>query len=118
MDDMSRQKSGIYLEFINRVKDYYDYRGKSMGTCYWYPTSLAFEPHIGQEILVSMVNDARRKGVIDFYMNSEIVEVKKNRRTVGIFGDLLVLLAARRQRAQCLLQLVATSLLADPYGLL
>ena len=82
MDDMSRQKSGIYLEFINRVKDYYDYRGKSMGTCYWYPTSLAFEPHIGQEILVSMVNDARRKGVIDFYMNSEIVEVKKNRRTV------------------------------------
>ncbi|MBQ4431992.1 MAG: FAD-dependent oxidoreductase, partial [Synergistaceae bacterium] len=36
MDDMSRQMSGIYEEFINRIKSYYDSRGKSMGTCYWY----------------------------------------------------------------------------------
>ncbi|MBQ7267255.1 MAG: FAD-dependent oxidoreductase, partial [Synergistaceae bacterium] len=69
MDDMSRQKSGIYLEFIDRIKRYYDSRGKSMGTCYWHDTSVAFEPHIGQEAFISMINEARRKGTLDFLMN-------------------------------------------------
>ena len=84
MDDMSRQKSGIYLEFINRIKAYYDARGKSMGTCYWYAqTSLAFEPHIGQEALIAMVNDARRRGTLDFFMSSEVIEVQKKGRVIS-----------------------------------
>lgn len=82
MDDMSRQTSGLYRELISRVQKYYDYRNKSMGTCYWTSTSVAFEPHIGQEILVNLVNDARRKGTIDFLMNSEVINVNKNRNTV------------------------------------
>ena len=82
MDDMSRQKSGLYRELISRLQNYYDYRNKSMGTCYWTSTSVAFEPHIGQEILVNLVNDARRKGTIDFLMNSEVINVNKNRNTV------------------------------------
>ena len=89
MDDMSRQKSGIYLEFINRIKSYYDARGKSMGTCYWDSRSLAFEPHIGQEVLIEMVNEARRTGTIDFLMNSNITAVQKNSRTItGITAQL------------------------------
>ena len=84
MDDMSRQKSGIYLEFINRIKAYYDARGKSMGTCYWYAqTSLAFEPHIGQEALIAMVNDARRRATLDFFMSSEVIEVQKKGRVIS-----------------------------------
>ena len=83
MDDMSRQKSGIYLEFIDRIKRYYDSRGKSMGTCYWHDTSVAFEPHIGQEAFISMINEARRKGTLDFLMNSEIVSVKKDKKAVS-----------------------------------
>ena len=82
MDDMSRQKSGIYLEFINRVKSYYDSRGKSMGTCYWDNRTLAFEPHIGQEALVSMINEARRRGTLEFLMTSEITSVQKDKRTI------------------------------------
>ena len=83
MDDMSRQKSGIYLEFINRIKSYYDSRGKSMGTCYWDSrTSVAFEPHIGQEAFVNMINEARRKGVLDFMMRSEVTAVQKKGSTV------------------------------------
>ncbi len=82
MDDMSRQKSGIYLDFINRVQNYYDSRGKSMATCYWDTRSVAFEPHIGQEALVALVNDARRKGTIDFLMRSEIISVKKDKNTI------------------------------------
>ena len=82
MDDMSRQKSGIYLEFINRIKNYYDSRGKSMGTCYWDSRSTAFEPHIGQEAFVAMINDARRLGTLDFLMNSNIISVQKNKKTI------------------------------------
>ena len=83
MDDMSRQKSGIYLEFINRIKNYYDMRGKSMGTCYWDSrVSVAFEPHVGQEAFVAMINEARRKGTLDFLMHSEITSVQKNKNTV------------------------------------
>ena len=83
MDDMSRQKSGIYEEFINRIKSYYDSRGKSMGTCYWDSRTLAFEPHIGQEAFISMINDARRKGTLEFMMNSEIVSVTKKNNAVS-----------------------------------
>ena len=82
MDDKSRQQSGIYRELISRLQNYYDYRNKSMGTCYWSLTSVAFEPHIGQEVLVSLINDARRKGTIDFLMNSEIININKNKNTV------------------------------------
>ena len=83
MDDMSRQKSGIYLEFINRIKSYYDSRGKSMGTCYWDSRSLAFEPHIGQEAFISMINEARRRGTLEFLMNSEITAVIKTKNAVS-----------------------------------
>ena len=90
MDDMSRQKSGIYLEFIDRIKKYYDYQGKSMGTCYWNSKiSVAFEPHIGQEALTGMINEARRTGIIDFLMNSNIIEVKKTGKNItGITAQL------------------------------
>ena len=82
MDDMSRQSSGLYKEFINRMKDFYEYHGKSMGTCYWTSNSVAFEPHIGQEFLVALVNEARRKGTIDFLMNSEVTRVNKNKNKI------------------------------------
>lgn len=89
MDDMSRQKSGIYLELITRIKNYYDMRGKSMGTCYWDSRSTAFEPHIGQEAFISMINDARRRGTLDFLMNSNIIAVNKDKnRITGITAQL------------------------------
>ena len=82
MDDKSRQESGIYKEFISRVRSYYDSRGKSMGTSYWTSTSVAFEPHIGQDALIAMINDARRRGTLDFMMNSEIIAVEKDKRRI------------------------------------
>ncbi|MDR3264671.1 MAG: FAD-dependent oxidoreductase [Synergistaceae bacterium] len=59
MDDLSRQRSGIYLEFISKMQLYYDAKGKSMGTCYWDSRSLAFEPSLGQKILYEMVEQTR-----------------------------------------------------------
>ena len=78
MDDMSRQKSGLYLEFVNSIKGYYERRGKSIGTCYWDSRSVAFEPHVGQEAFVNLINDARKKGTIEFLMSSEIIKVHKD----------------------------------------
>ena len=82
MDDMSRQKSGIYEEYIRRIQSYYDSRGKSMGTCYWYTGSVEFEPRIGQEAFISMINEARRRGTLEFLMNSEVTSVNMSRRAV------------------------------------
>ena len=82
MDDMSRIKSGIYLEFINRVKNYYDMRGKSMGTCYWDSRTLAFEPHVGQNVLLNLISDAKRKGVLDISYNSSVIAVQKDKNKI------------------------------------
>ncbi len=82
MDDMSRLRSGIYLEFINRLKNYYDMHNKSMATCYWSNKSTAFEPKIGQEVLLTMIADARRYGTLDIFYNSEIINVHKTGKKI------------------------------------
>ena len=76
--------SGLYAEFINKMRGYYDMRSKSMGTCYWYPGSIAFEPHIGREVLLDLVNDARRKGrnAFDIFLLSNIIKVNKNNNKI------------------------------------
>ncbi|MBQ7168835.1 MAG: FAD-dependent oxidoreductase [Synergistaceae bacterium] len=74
MDDLSAQTSGIYADFISRVEEYYSARGKSIGTSYWDPRNLAFEPHIGRRILQDM---ARGEDAPDIIYNSEIVGVGK-----------------------------------------
>ena len=54
MDDMCTESSGLYLELINRVEEYYLARGKSIATSDWHDHSRAFEPHVGHKILMEM----------------------------------------------------------------
>ena len=98
MDDLSRQKSGIYLDFITRVNRYYENRGKSTGTCYWDSRSVALEPHIGEKILYDMVNEVRPAvrsirrragelntgsgGALDIFLNSSISKVHREGRVI------------------------------------
>lgn len=84
MDDLSRQKSGIYLEFIDRLKDFYSSKGKSMGTCYWDSRSVAFEPSLGQKILYEMIDQTRQsnKKPFDILLMSSVTAVKKDKKTV------------------------------------
>jgi hypothetical protein len=89
MDDLSRQRSGLYLEFISRLKDHYDSLGKTMGTCYWDPRSLAFEPSVGQKILLDMVKQTRKANAekkrskpFDILMYSSVTEVHRQGNTV------------------------------------
>ncbi|MCL1875203.1 MAG: FAD-dependent oxidoreductase [Synergistaceae bacterium] len=102
MDDLSRQKSGLYLDFITRVNKYYDNKGKSTGTCYWDSRSVAFEPNVGEKILYEMVDEARNpdaktrkllsksrasenERVLDIFLDSSIIEVQRiGRKITGV----------------------------------
>jgi hypothetical protein len=79
MDDLSRQSSGLYLEFISRLKSYYDSKGKSMGTCYWDSRSVAFEPSAGQRVLYQMLSEARDSGKrpLDIRLNASVSRVTR-----------------------------------------
>jgi hypothetical protein len=81
MDDLSRQSSGLYFEFISRLKRYYDLRNKSMGTCYWDPRSVAFEPSVGQKVLYEMLSEARGSGkkarVLDVRLRASVTRVAR-----------------------------------------
>ena len=70
MDDMSRQDSGLYREFINKVKDYYAKMRKSIATPYWKEHGRAFEPLVGHKILAEMAQSA------DILYHAEVVDVK------------------------------------------
>jgi len=84
MDDLSRQRSGLYLEFVSRMKLYYDQKGKPMGTCYWDPRSIAFEPTVGRRVLHEMLSETRAAGKkpLDILMLAEVTQVKREGRTV------------------------------------
>jgi hypothetical protein len=87
MDDMSRQTSGIYLEFLSKLKDHYDAKGKPMGTCYWDPRSVAFEPSVGQNILYQMIEEARGglrggKQTLDVLLFTNVTRVLREGKTV------------------------------------
>lgn len=84
MDDLSRLRSGIYLEFISKMQIYYQTKGKSMGTCYWDPRSLAFEPSVGHKTLWEMIEEARSqsKKPLDVLLSASVAQVRRKDRTV------------------------------------
>ena len=73
MDDMSRlPESGIYREFMDKVREHYAKLRKSIATPYWKTDGKAFEPSVGHEILAEMAASS------DVLYHSEIVSVKKS----------------------------------------
>lgn len=70
-------KSGLYAEFLERMQQYYQARGKSVGTCYWKDTAHCYEPSAIQKVLYQMVDDTNRarKGHIDIYLREKIQRV-------------------------------------------
>lgn len=125
MDDMYGNRSGLYGEFIDKVKARYDEKDKSLGTCYWSAITIAFEPHIGEAVLYEMIKETRNgrssgsegSRILDVYLHSSVkrvlrqgdkitgVEASLDGRTVTIrckilidateYGDILPLAGAR-----------------------
>ena len=111
MDDMSRIESGIYKEFIDRVKNYYAAMKKSINTPYWKEHGKAFEPSVGDKILKEMISECQG---IDILFHSKILSVNNNDRFVNVqtpegdkkidykilidateYGDILPMIGAR-----------------------
>ena len=58
MDDKTKTRTGIYLEFITKIKEYYDAQNTKINVCYWGSDTISFDPWVGQMILKKMIAEA------------------------------------------------------------
>jgi len=49
---------GIYREFRDRVRTWYQRLGRSAATCYWSTNTVACEPQVAQRVLLDMLSEA------------------------------------------------------------
>jgi hypothetical protein len=84
----STPPSGLYAEFLVRVRDFYRAHGKSIDTCYWNMQSHCFAPSIARQILNEMIADVNSgkghsiHGHIDLYLQDRVVRVLSTTETV------------------------------------
>ncbi|GHV27135.1 hypothetical protein FACS1894167_01620 [Synergistales bacterium] len=55
MDDLGRTRTGIYREFIERVRSYYSVFGTATNICLWGSDTIAAEPSAARDILTDML---------------------------------------------------------------
>ena len=79
MDDKTKTRTGIYLEFITKVIEYYSARNTNYNICYWGSDTIAFEPWAGQMILKEMLEKA---GLIDILVRTKLLSVKVSENRV------------------------------------
>ena len=73
---------GLYAEFIDRLRNTYRAKGKSLGTCYWHQDSIACEPRIAERILQNMLEEEPR---ITLLLRTTVREVfTRDHRVTGI----------------------------------
>ncbi len=89
MDEgLKNRDSGIYKEFIDKIKSHYGALGKSIGTCYWSNGTYCFEPSVGRTILEEMV--AAEGSSISLYTRATVTDVLTNGSIVqGIAAEVL-----------------------------
>ena len=90
MDDVRRNRSGIYGEFLARVREYYAKTNTPVNTCYWGSDTIAFEPRAGEEILYQMIQEIREttledgsRGVLDVYLHCRLKEATSRGKPTG-----------------------------------
>lgn len=86
MDDVRRTRTGIYNEFITRVRDYYAMRNTPVNVCYWGSDTIAFEPWVGQKILTEMIKESGR---VTLFLESRVLKAKteKNKVTAAVIEN-------------------------------
>lgn len=73
MDDKTKTRTGLYLEFITKIREYYSARNTSVNICYWGSDTIAFEPWVGQMILKEMLSET---GLVDIILKARPISVK------------------------------------------
>ena len=77
MDDKGFTRTGIYKEFLEKVKAHYSAIGRETNICYWGSDTISFEPRTGHNILSGMLSDA---GVTVYFRTRAVsAEVKDGR---------------------------------------
>ena len=78
MDDISGQKSGIYLEFIESIEKFYAERMKSPNLGYFGARTVSFEPKVGQIKLYELIRNVRKSGAkLDIMLRTRIKSVER-----------------------------------------
>lgn len=84
LDDVGRTRTGLYEEFIERVRAYYEELGVATNICLWGGDTIATEPLVAHRILTDMI---QASGDVSFYMRARVkgVEMDGNRlKTVAL----------------------------------
>ncbi len=58
LDDVRRTRTGLYRELIERIRSRYGAIGRPTNTCYWGSDTIAAEPEVLRELLMSMLREA------------------------------------------------------------
>ncbi|MDO4988022.1 MAG: FAD-dependent oxidoreductase [Synergistes sp.] len=86
LDDIRLTRTGIYNEFITRIREHYDADNTPVNICLWGNDTIATEPWVAQKILLDMF---RETGKIHFYPETVPMKVKKQKNRVEsvVFKD-------------------------------
>ncbi len=84
MDDVTHNRSGLYLEFIQRIRESYATTNTPTNVCYWGSDTIAAEPIVAETVLLDMLSNAG-PGRVDLYLHSEVTEaIVEGNRVAGI----------------------------------
>lgn len=85
MDDKARTRTGIYLEFITKIREFYSSSKTNVNICYWGGDTIAFEPWVGQKILRDMLREA---GLVTIVLKAKPVSLNivENKIISSIFS--------------------------------
>lgn len=84
MDDVTHNRSGLYLEFIQRIRESYATTNTPTNVCYWGSDTIAAEPIVAEAVLLDMLSNAG-PGRVDLYLHSEVTEaIVEGNRVAGI----------------------------------
>ncbi|MGA7340700.1 MAG: FAD-dependent oxidoreductase [Terracidiphilus sp.] len=77
-------ESGLYAEFLEHMRAYYQARGKSVGTCYWKDSNHCYEPSAIQKVLFEMIDEVNRegKGHVSLFLRERVDKVLGTEQTV------------------------------------
>ncbi|MDR3076862.1 MAG: FAD-dependent oxidoreductase [Synergistaceae bacterium] len=84
MDDVGRTRTGIYLEFIERVRAHYAALGVATNICLWGGDTISAEPSAARDILTDMLASAG----VDVYLRTQVRRAVMNGgRIAGIEAE-------------------------------
>ena len=92
MDDVRRNRSGLYGEVISRIVAHYKALGRTANTCYWGSDTIACEPAVGQKILYDLLSEAQGGGPegtgrVELFLETQVTAATmEGHRLVAVTG--------------------------------